>query len=131
MRLLRTILRSVRKANAIFTYYLSIFSFHPLNSSIHPSLPSINSIHPSFPSIYSPFINFTSTPFVSPSVPTIEEIPHVSAQDGENAVIPILTHELHEELPHGVHQLLLRHSQDLKVSMHTYCTYRHTVVKLN
>lgn len=47
-------------------------------------------------------------------VQAIEEIPHVSSQDREHAIVTVLTDECYEVHAHLIEELLLRHAEYLK-----------------
>ncbi len=54
-----------------------------------------------------------STSNLNKFVHTVEEIPHVTAENGENPVVSVLTDEIYKGFPHLAHQLKLRHLQHL------------------
>ena len=44
---------------------------------------------------------------------TVQEVPHVSTQHGEDSVVAVLTHELDEEAAHRKHDLLVGDPENL------------------
>lgn len=49
---------------------------------------------------------------------TVEEVSHVTAEDGEHSVVAVLAHEPHEVNPHLVEELMLGHAQHLDIISH-------------